>query len=364
MRSGLPLALVAMSACGARPSRVTATEGPTAKPAASIPGSSSGPVAGAPASWPSKTFFVKVEGRCSAWEVRDGVARNRRQTALGEVAVEMSLDPGPHVPKDGGFGRFGPVDRLRERLDGLACPTCVQDPEESEARHSWVTCSSPVPARWYEDEGDCLRAAGPSGEPGSDGAADGGHDVTRCAFAELTSEGMRRADAEDSRDYDEMQRRVEAAEAEARVRLRSFESQISRTRRIFVRDRVGSGGGPCESWSVRQDQGSPSGWISREEKHPDGSRELAEFRFAARPDLVELTGWINTDLPTSAEERGAVSELGSPCTSITALVDVSAARVKFSDQIWYLSAQACATDSKKPDPDANGFGPSCGAHGR
>jgi hypothetical protein len=275
----------------------------------------------------------------------------------------MSLDPAPQTQRKEPFRRLGPADRLRDRLAALACPTCAQDQDESGAPIGWWACASPQPARWYPDEGACLRAAGHAGGPGSGAETDGGHDVTRCAFSELTSEGMREADAADSRDYDEVSRQLKAAEAAARVRLRSFESQISRTRRIFVREASGSAADACESWNVRQDAGSPSGWISREDRHPDGSRELAEFRFAARLDLVELTGWISTDLPTSAEQS-SISSRGSLCTTAVALVDVSAARVKFSDQIWYLSAQACALSSREADPDTAGFGPRCDAHGR
>jgi hypothetical protein len=307
---------------------------------------------------------VKVEGRCVAWKVHGHLASARRQTPRGELLVEMSLDPPPAIRAGEHVRRVSPADALRDRLASLACPACAADDrEEADAHVASSVCSSPEPARWYEWEQDCLRAAERSGESGWDAGADSGHDVARCAFSEFTTEGMRLADIDDARDYDEMLGRVQAAEGAARTRLRAFEAQIARTRRIFVRDGQ-SGEGPCASWNVRQDPGSPSGWVSREQKLDDGTRELAEFRFAARLDAVELTGWMSTVLPTSREDAVGVGHPGSPCTRVTGLVDVSAARIKFDDQVWYLSEAACRLDLKKLDPDANGFGPTCDARGR
>jgi hypothetical protein len=174
---------------------------------------------------------------------------------------------------------------------------------------------------------------------------------------------MRLAEAADSRGYEDARRRVDAAEAQRRSQLRLFQSVLSRTRQIFVRGREAGAREPtCETWDVRQDSNSPSGWIYREEKY-EGQRVLFEFRFAAHSDSVNLTGWLSTSLPTSADERLDVSR-GSLCSATTTLLDISAARVKFSDQTWYFSQGACEAASRTPDADHEEFGPNCLRMGR
>jgi hypothetical protein len=271
--------------------------------------------------------------------------------------LEMTLDVPPDSTRVGPSRRVAPVDALRKRLDELACPQCVRDEEvQGGPPPTYSGCVSPMPARWYREEDECLRAAGPTGKPELDAATDPGHPVTDCVFNALTDEAVRQADLDDAAAYDETLRRVRAAEARADALLRAFASQIARTRQIFVRE-DGQSEGLCEVWSVRHDPGSPSGWISREERQDDGTRQVAEFRFAAQPYSVEMTGWKTTALPSSADVT-SIADRGSLCTTLTTVVDVSAAQITFDDQTWYFSARACHAGAKTSRPD-DGFGPRC-----
>jgi hypothetical protein len=173
------------------------------------------------------------------------------------------------------------------------------------------------------------------------------------AFSE---ENERAHDAEDRAAYGAADRKLESARAMAQERLRSLQAALSRTRHVYVRK-----GGRCEAWDLRQDADSPSGWISRQD--PIGSgHQLTEFRFAATPDGVRLTGWIQTALPSRQPASEEITHgYGSLCEDWTTLTDVSESSAKFSDQVWFLSRAACERGAgEQPD----GFGPNCEQMGR
>ncbi len=312
---------------------------------------SAAPDAGTP-SLPAR-FYVAAAGRCSEWVVSGGVAQNTRQGPLGDVVLEFKVgagDAGLAVGDE--FRRIGPLERIQDGLDALECYPCFLE-RDPQVAYPWQRCSPFRPARWFTDRSDCVReAAALEGSP--DGGSRGGSELRSSVACELSEENERAHDAEDQAAYDAADRKLESARATAQKRLRSLQTALSRTRQVFVRQ-----GGRCEAWDLRQDADSPSGWISRQDRI-DSGHQLTEFRFAATPDGVRLTGWIHTALPSSKPASEEI-RYGSLCEAWSTLTDASARSVKFTDQVWFLSREAC---EKGAGEQPEGFGPGCDRRGQ
>jgi hypothetical protein len=280
------------------------------------------------------------------------LASSTRQGPLGEVVLEVALKrAGSGVTAADTYRRVGPIERIKDHLEALECYACSLDRDDEHA-YPWSRCSTGRTARWYADRGECDRAAA------ADAGSPGGHPFPSGVACELDAEGERTADAEDAKDYGPANQKLEAALGAARKRVRSFQSALSRTRHVFVRENSA-----CRSWDLRQDRDSASGWISREDALTSGGRQLSEFRFAASAEAVRLTGWITTPLLSSQPPSEEV-RYGPMCEAWTTLIDASDSAAKFTDQVWFFSRAACERGAADVSPDAGGFGPACERKGR
>jgi hypothetical protein len=302
---------------------------------------------------PSTRFWVEVEGRCSEWKIEGKIARYSGQTSLGEVVLELQIDPTLPIPHwRPSYRRLGPIEELEDELEKLACWRCFDDDHERDplSGRPWTEAFPKQSGRWFGKYEDCEAATTGSAEARAAAQARG-QTVTHSVIHALSESGARDDEEDDARQYDEVMRRLETAQAKARTRLGQLHRALSRSRQVFVRTEKG-----CQAWNLRLDAGSPSGWVSRIEDEPSAGRNVQEFRFAAHFDSVELAGWLITPLPSSDEER--VEVLTSFCTERTTLVDASAERASFIDQTWYFSRAACRS-AKAPDSGHRSFGPSC-----
>jgi hypothetical protein len=347
---GAYAALVVAAGCGGsarvgRPECV-AERGPIASaPARAGATANAASDAGPPA--PPERFYVAVPGECSEWVVANGVAQNTRQGPFGEVVLEFEVKGGTGLASGNMFRRIGPLERIQDSLDSLACAPCFRDRDLAVA-YPWQACAPFRPARWFKGQEDCVReAAALASSP--DAGSRGGWELQNSVACELSAEKERAHDAEDQAAYDAAKQKLESAQAAMQKRLRGLQTALSRTRHVFARQR-----GRCEAWDLRQDAESPSGWISRRDAL-DSGYQLTEFRFAATPDAVVLTGWIQTALP-SREPLSAEIHYGSMCEAATSLTEVSERAATFSDQVWFFSRAACEKANKEP---SEGFGPGC-----
>lgn len=342
-------ALVIAAGCGGRYASVDPPQGLPA-PAKAAPSAVANPNARDDAGIASlpKRFYVATAGQCSEWVVSGGMAENTRHGPLGEVVLQVPVEKGGAglvVGKH--YRRIGPLERIQDRLDAMECYSCFLERDPFVA-YAWRGCFRVVAARWYADRTGCSRDAALF-ESSPDAGSLGGWEFRNSVTCELSEESARAGDAADEAAYDDANRPLESALETAQKRLRSFQQALAQTRHVFVRRSEG-----CQAWDLRQDADSPSGWISRVDLIDPGHRQLSEFRFAATPDGVELTGWIETALPSSKEPSGGIGYGPTLCDEWTTLSDVSGSRAKFTDQVWFFSRAGC---EKGAGEGPDGFGP-------
>lgn len=239
-------------------------------------------------------FYVAAAGRCSVWFISNGLAQSTPQGPLGAVVLQFKVRAsGPELTGGREYRRIGPVEEVNDQLQWLECYPCFLQ-RDTMVAYPWQRCSPALPARWYVERSDCEREA-PLFQRSPDAGSLTGRELGNDVACELSEETERARDADDDAAYDAAQKELEAALAAGRRRLRAFQTALSRTRQVFARREE-----RCEAWDLRQDPDSPSGWLSRT-KTLDASRHLVEFRFAAIPDGVRLTGPIETPLPSRQE---------------------------------------------------------------
>jgi hypothetical protein len=270
-------------------------------------------------------FYIRVDDRCVAWEVRDHVARNRRKTPLGEVVLEI---------EGSSYRRIGPADRLMWRSQALACTECGRDPYTGQPEFTTgrVSCS-PVPsAGWYATRAECQGAATP---PPAE------RTIRHCVVQALSAAALREDDAREARAYARAPKALKAAEAAARARLRIFLGFLARTRVIYERQASG-----CRAWQFRKDPGTASGWLSHH-----GKEYVVTFHFVAKLTEFTFTRPMITPLPGHLPMLFA-----GDCHLVTNLIAVDAHQATFHEQVWYLSRTACET---APYTASRYLGPGC-----
>ncbi len=297
-------ALVVAAGCGGRHAAVERPECPTERiRAAPVTRSAVAitPLDAGPPSLPRR-FYVAVAGRCSEWIVADGLARTARQGPLGEVVLEVKVRSGSAGPAVGEhYRRIGPLERIQDRLEALACYPCFLERDPMVAR-AWQDCAPVRPARWYADLRDCTHeAALLEGLP--DASPRAGWEFHNGVTCELSEEGARARDEEDRAAYDATNQQLEAALATAKKRLLSFQTALSHTRSVFVRRGEG-----CEAWDLRQDADSPSGWNLTAGPARLGRPSALRVSICSRPRRGPPDGLdSNADsVPGSGEQRDSL----------------------------------------------------------